>query len=387
MMRKYVSILVLLAMAFGFVAFQCSSTELTSARLYIQQKNYPKAIEVLEQEVVKNPNSAEGFYLLGYVYGEEGEIEKMIENFDKSLKVDKSFEANISDSKKFHWQDKFNKGVGLFNRATKSTSEDTSKMFFDRSIKSFEDAILCQPDSVDTYKNLVFAYLNMGLEDEAIVPMKKIIEMSHSADSYAMLGEIYYNRGIALMNSYIDTQNVEDSTQAMEYYDTTIELLENGRKYHPEDSNMLMILSNAYVNADRLDEAMAAFEKGVESDPENKLYRYNYGVLLLGANEFDKASVQFEKAVDIDPEYTNALYNLGVTYVKWGTTMREAHLDDTDYTEYKDKFKLALDPLKTYLEFEPEDAKVWELLGKIYANLGMSEESKESFDKADMYRS
>jgi Flp pilus assembly protein TadD len=67
--------------------------------------------------------------------------------------------------------------------------------------------------------------------------------------------------------------------------------------------------------------------------------------------------------------------------------MREAHLDDTDYTEYKVKFKLALDPLKTYLEFEPEDAKVWELLGKIYANLGMSEESKESFDKADMYRS
>ena len=386
-MRKYVSILALSAMLFGIVAFQCSSTELTSARLYIQQKNYPKAIEVLEQEIAKNPNSAEGFYLLGYVYGEQGDIDKMIENFDKSLKIDKSFESNISDSRKFHWQDQFNKGVGLFNRATKTTNEDTSQIFFDKSIKSFENAILCQPDSVDTYKNLVFAYLNVGMEDEAVSPLKKIIEMSHSADSYAMLGEIYYNKGIALMNNYIDTKNAEDSVKANEYYNKTIELLEEGRKYHPDDSDMLLILSNSYVNANRLDEAMASFEKGVEKDPDNKFYKYNYGVLLLGANEYEKAAEQFKAAADIDPGYTNALYNLGVTYVKWGSEMREAALEqDENNKDYQEKFRLALDPLKKYLEFTPDDSKVWELLGKIYANLGMSEESKEAFDKADMYR-
>ena len=109
--------------------------------------------------------------------------------------------------------------------------------------------------------------------------------------------------------------------------------------------------------------------------------------LLLGANEFEKAIVQFQGAADIDPEYTNALYNLGVTYVKWGSEMREATLDvDETNKEYQKKFKLALDPLKKYLEITPEDAKVWELLGKIYANLGMSEESKEAFEKADLYR-
>ena len=101
-MRKFVSILALIAMVLGMAAFQCSSTELTSARLYIQQKNYDKAIEVLEQEVAKNPNSSEGLYLLGYVHGENRNIEKMIENFDKSLKVDDFFESNITDSKNFH---------------------------------------------------------------------------------------------------------------------------------------------------------------------------------------------------------------------------------------------------------------------------------------------
>ena len=56
------------------------------------------------------------------------------------------------------------------------------------------------------------------------------------------------------------------------------------------------------------------------------------------------------------------------------------------HKEYQEKFTSALDPLKKYLEVTPEDSKVWELLGKIYANLGMSEESKEAFDKADLYR-
>jgi tetratricopeptide (TPR) repeat protein len=374
-------------MVFGIAAFQCSSTELTSARLYIQQKNYDKAIEVLNQEVSKNPKSAEGFYLLGYVYGEKGNIEKMIEYFDKSLEINNSFAANISDSRKFHWQDQFNKGVGLFNRGAKTTDEDTSKIYFDRSIKSFENAILCEPDSVDTYKNLVFGYLNAGMEDEAVSPLEKIIEMTHSADSYAMLGEIYYNKGIALFNDYIATNNAEDSVKAMDYYNKTIKLLEEGRKYHPEDSDMLLILSNSYVNANRLDEAMASFEKGVESDPDNKFYKYNYGVLLLGANEYEKAAKQFKGATEIDPEYTNALYNLGVTYVKWGSELREATMEtDENNLEYQEKFKLALDPLKKYLEYNPDDGKVWELLGKIYANLGMSEESKEAFDKADMYR-
>jgi tetratricopeptide (TPR) repeat protein len=386
-MRKYVSILALLAMVLGIAAFQCSSTELTSARLYIQQKNYQKAIEVLQQEISKNPNSAEGHYLLGYVYGEEGDIEKMIENFDKSLKIDKSFETNISDSKKFHWQDQFNRGVGLFNRASKTAAEDTSQMYFDRSIKSFENAILCEPDSVDTYKNLVFAYLNVDMEEEAIAPLKQIIERSHSADSYAMLGEIYYNRGIDLMNNYMETDNAEDSVKAIEYYNMTIKLLNEGRKYHPDDSDMLLILSNSYVNADRLDEAMASFEQGVKSDPDNKFYKYNYGVLLLGANEYEKAAAQFKAAADLDPSYTNALYNLGVTYVKWGSELREATLEtDENNKEYQEKFKFALDPLKQYLEITPDDSKVWELLGKIYANLGMSDESKEAFDKADMYR-
>ena len=172
----------------------------------------------------------------------------------------------------------------------------------------------------------------------------------------------------------------------MKSFDNAIQILEKGKDVHPSDPDILLILSNAYINANKLDVAMDAFKAGIAAEPNNKIYRYNYGVLLLGANDFAAAAEQFEKAIEVDTEYENAYYNLGVTYVKWGTKLREANIEDETNTQYLDKFKASLMPLNKFLEFKPEDATVWDLLGKVYANLGMSEESKNAFDKADQYR-
>jgi len=78
-------ILVITALFLGivFTGFQCSSTELTSAKLYIQQKNYDKALEVLKKDVEKNPQSDEGYYLMGGIYGEKGQYDQMVDAYNK----------------------------------------------------------------------------------------------------------------------------------------------------------------------------------------------------------------------------------------------------------------------------------------------------------------
>jgi tetratricopeptide (TPR) repeat protein len=52
---------------------------MTSAKLYIQQKNYDKAMESLKKEVEKNPKSDEGWYYMGVVYGEKEQYGEMME--------------------------------------------------------------------------------------------------------------------------------------------------------------------------------------------------------------------------------------------------------------------------------------------------------------------
>ncbi len=386
-MKKALSILVLLSMVLGLSAFACASTELTSAKLYVQQKNYDKAIEALEKETTKNPKSDEGFYLLGYVYGEQGNLEAMVENFDKSLAVSNKFEKTITDYNQFQWQDNFNKGVGLFNRGTKVNSEDSSKMFYDKSVERFQNCTQILPDSVGAYQNMVYSLMNGGRDSELEVPLLKIIELNHSVDAYVDLSKVYSNQAIVLMNSFLEHKNIDDSIKAMAIYDIEIALLEEGQKLYPGDSKILAQLSNAYVDADRLDVAMETFQKGIENDPTNEVYRYNYGVLLLGAEDYEAAVEQFDKAIEIKEDYTSAYYNLGVSYLKWGADLQEVAIEaDSEDVTYKEKFGMALAPLERYLEDNPEDASIWNYLGRVYANLGDTEKSQEAFDKADLYK-
>lgn len=378
-MKRLLSSLALLAMVLGVVAFQCSSKEITSAKLYIQQENMNKAKEVLEEEVAKNPQSDEGYFLLGYVNGQQGNVDAMVENFDKSLAISNKFEEKIHQEKVALWAESFNKGVGYFNKATKAGTEDSTKMYYDQAIQQFTYAVELEPDSLNTYQNLVFTLVQVDREEDAIPYLETLIEKSNSPDSYVSLGELYSNKGKELMAS--------DSTAAMEQYNKAIAVLEKGRKAHPDNADILLLLSNAYIAADKMDVAMDAFKAGVAKEPENQYYRYNYGVLLLGAELYEEAAEQFEQAVKIDPEYTNALYNLGVTYVKWGSDMR-VKMEEAEQTgtEYKEKFELALVPLSKYLELKPEEPAVWELVGKVQANLGNQEESLKAFEKADEYR-
>lgn len=373
-------VIAFLMLSMIFVGYQCGSTEITSAKLYIQQKNWDKAIDVLQKEISKNPKSDEGFYLLGLVYGEQGNFEQMVSSYDKSLAVSKNFEKNISDSKKYFWAQAFNRGVGLYQRGVKSTDTDSAQIFFDKSITDFKSAIMIEPDSGDTYKNLAFVYLSKGDNEAAVAPLKQLIEREKSLDGYKFLGEIYYVNGTNLKNQGKDAE-------AKEEFNKSIATLEEGLKQYPNNSDLLLTLSNSYIGADRTTEAIEPFKKGVEADPENKYYRYNYGVLLLGIEDFAGAETQFKKAVEIDPNYDNAIYNLGVTYLKWGTYLnKKADEEGKVSDEYKAKYQLALPYLEKAVQMKDANAQTWELLGRVYSVLGMQDDANNAFKKADEMR-
>src|SRR5512135_1119830 len=100
---KLFKIVIVLLAGLAFAGFQCSSTEMTSAKLYIQQKNYDKALDALQKEIAKNPKSAEGYYYLGYVYGEKDQYGDMIDAFNKSLAISNEFKSQIDDQNKYFW--------------------------------------------------------------------------------------------------------------------------------------------------------------------------------------------------------------------------------------------------------------------------------------------
>lgn len=377
-----------------FTGFSCSSSSLTGARLYIQQKNYDKAYDVLQTEVAKNPQSDEGYYLLGYVYGERGQMDSMLVAFDKSLAISKLYEKDITDYRKFYWANEFNKGVGYFQKGNSTSSPDSIKIFYGKSIEAFKAATMLEPDSSNTVKNLAFVYMNAGKYDEAIAPFQKLIDLEKSRDGYYYLGLIYFDKARKAKDQYSESHDAQDSLKYMELYRKAIKVLEEGRKNYPNDSDILVTLSNSYIGAHEIKIAMQAFKAGVEQDPNNKYYHYNYGVLLLGAKDFQAAIDQFDKAIGIDPNYVNAQYNLGVTYLKWGDFLnQQADSLGMKNPNYKQRieaaneyFKKAVPILEKAVALDDKQADMWETLGKAYSITGKEKEAKNAFDRADQLR-
>jgi tetratricopeptide (TPR) repeat protein len=371
---------VFLVLGMLLMGYQCSSTEITSAKLYIQQKNYDKALEVLQKEIQKNPKSDQGYYLMGVVYSEKGDYPNMVESFNQSLAISKTYETDIKNHKYRIWLNVINRGVAFFDRAMKSQNNDSSMIYYDKAINDFKAASEIEPDSLESYKNLAFVYIKMDDFESAIAPLEKIIALEKDKDGYKYLGEIYNVIGTNLKNQ-------GKNEEAKNYFNKAIDVLSEGRRLYPDDTDMLLFLSNAYIGADRIAEATSQFEAGVKAEPNNKYYRYNYGVLLLGAENYEEAEEQFKEALKIDPNYNNATYNLGVTYLKWGLAIqKKAEAENKIDESYKEKYRLALPYLEKAVEMPEADANTWELLGRVYSVLGMTDEANKAFNKADSLR-
>ena len=377
MLKRTIAISVL-AVYLALTAFQCASTEMTTAKLYIQQKNPDKALEALEKEVAKNPKNDEAYFLMGNIYGEKAEYEKMLEAYDKSLAISKKFEANINNNKYKFWADNYQKGAAYFNLGIKANDQDTAKIFYNKALEAFNTAIKILPDTPSAYQSAAYVYLNLGQIDKSVEPLETVYKRQpKNLQVIKILGEVY----LAI------AEKVENNDEKNKIYEKALSMLHEAKKNFPNDQEILIELSNVYIQANRVNEALEIFAENVKLDPNNKSFRYNYGVVLLNAKKYAEAEEQFKKALEIDPEFINATYNLAVTYIKWAAEIREkAETEQKKDDTYKEKYAAAEPLLKKYLEKNPKNPELWNLLGKIYANLGRNQESMEAFKKADELR-
>ncbi len=386
-MKKILISLSILSMVLGITAFECASAELTGAKMYINQKQYAKAKDILLKEVQKNPKSDEGWFLLGGLYSEEGNITEMLKSFDNSLAVSKKFEPQILDYKKYTWQTSFNKGVSFFNNAIKTTKEDSMKIFFGKAIDQFNNSIACEPDSTIGYENVAAAYLNMGETDSAIPVMEKLVALGRPAFAFSRLGQIFLMKGSQKMDTFAATKNAADSTGALEWYNKAVNVLEKGRTKFPTDSEILLQLGNAYYSSNKLAVAMESFKALAEKPGASKEVQYAYGVVLLKSKKYQEAVSIFENVLKIDSENLDANYNLAATFISWGNDQRdEAIKKESNDKVYLDKYRSAAPYLEKYLKIKPTEGRVWLSLGQVYANLGEKDKAEEAFKKAEQYK-
>lgn len=370
------------------MGFQCSSPNITSGKLYLQQyqssknqEKLDKAQEAFEKEITEKPNSAEGWYWIGHVHAEKREYGKLQEAWSKAKQLGGKTTQEIENYRLSYWGQAFNHGANTFKKAQLTKSDALYK----EAAETFGAAVMLEPDSSAKYNAYVyqaFALMGMGDTEAAREPLAKQIEENPTAEAYSALGQLMVMDANA-------AKKAGDTEGATAKYDEALTLLNRAIADFPENPDLNNELLNTYIAADRVKEAVEKFKTYADSNPKDAGAQYAAGTALLQINEYEDAATYLERALNIDPENASALYNVAVAYLRWGANVRSAD-DSTDpdakQTDFKSIIKKAIPFLQKLVEMQPDVASNWDLAGKIYATIGMTKEAEDAYNKADALR-
>ncbi len=399
-MKRYypIAVLVLAAVFIATTGFQCGSAELTSAKLYINQKNYAKAEESLLKEIAKNDKNEEAWFLLGQVRYEEKKLGPSLEAFTRAQGISDAHKADITRYRLGIWQSAFNDGVRFFN-----AGRDTAS-YYEKAHDQFTVAMAAEPDSTATYYVAARAASAMKDDQTAIGYLETGLKKNPNyVDAAVMLGELHYGAALQKLEAKDEKGYNAELASALTAFETAY-------KIAPDNQVTINALIEVYERTKNPGKALAITREAVAKDPANKVYRYAYGVFLLkqaeqtAADNFDSAAAryeesvaQFKKAVEIDPNYADANYNCGVAYLNWGVALK-SELDrkteakkgwkpkdarEEQYYNYKEKFSLALPYLEKAAESRSDDAALWQQLGRVYTLLNMPDKAKMAFEHVE----
>ncbi len=208
---------------------------------------------------------------------------------------------------------------------------------------AFKLALDANPENPYYNNAIAFAYLRSNMVDDAISHYHKAIKLNPLDEWTALvcntLGLVYidmkmdfqaaisaFQAGLVLDNSnyelHIELADVYESqgchSEAIKEYCEAIKVDENNYLAYAK-------LGLALWENNNIDEALVAYNKALELNPECDTAYNNLGILQIDALADNKEALRcFLKAIDINPSYTLAYFNAGRAYENLGLAQEAA---------------------------------------------------------------
>jgi tetratricopeptide (TPR) repeat protein len=196
------------------------------------------------------------------------------------------------------------------------------------------------------------------------------------------LGEEYKD---AEINATLSLNNHVDKLLDAKEFDKAIISVNSVLEIFPNNIDALISMVNIYLQKEDVANTEVYINKALAIDANNKQLYYILGTSYIQLKQNDKAAEALSKAIEIDPEYNQALYQLGAHYYNWAAETRTAAMNlDMKDPKAKDLekranelFTLALIPLEKYIEKNPNEKSILDILYKTNTKLGRIEKGQE----------
>jgi len=288
---------------------------------FMRNGNLNAAAEAFAAVVKEAPDFAPAHLNLGLVREEQGHHEEAIASFQKALLLNPKL-----------------RGANLFLGIAEYRLNH-----LDEALPILRKETMAYPKDANAWMWLGVVELGLEHAEEAVDALDKAAKLApNNAD-------ILYHRGQAHLlvsrNSY-ERMFKEDpkswrvhqvlgqvASEGEHYTDAIYEYLE-AIKLAPTQPGLHEELGSVYRNANKMDEAEAAFQRELEVDPHNVLARYKLGVLVMEKGDGPRAKKLIEAALQEKPGLLHADYNLGrVEKLLGNDAAAVAHLEKATTTD------------------------------------------------------
>ena len=312
-MRPNILLLLINLIAFTITAQKQKKPKLSVAESYLNDGEYSDAIGEIERATnyEKLKDSQKTWWLRARIYMTidtanaavvDNPLDKAIASFKKTEELGETTKLNLITNtiitydglKDSYWAYYFQIGSESFN--TKD---------FESALDAFTSAQKLKPSDSNGYFNASLAAHNLEKWDIA----KKNYQLA--IDNGAKLDQLYLLYSTAILAS-------EDNEEG---YEKALKVIQDGKKNHPDNADLVKNEFSIYLKLGKMDEAKSNIEKQLESEPDNSRLYFNLGVLEeeLGNKEASKKA--YEASIEKDPEYYDAYYNLAAMLINDANTV------------------------------------------------------------------
>jgi tetratricopeptide (TPR) repeat protein len=362
---------------------------LNLATYYIEQKEFNRALELLEASKVEGSGDPDLLVLLTRAYLGVGSSEK-------ASRTAQELSTISGDNAKLHFS------LGLLFAEQGQPAE---------AIRQFQLIPMLERD-YETYQNLGLAYTKVGDQDGARASFEAAMRLApQRPESYIALSRIY---------------------AALHQPDQAVFLLSEANKQAPDRTDVVFALAESLIRIKRFDQAENVLSDSIRRQPSNAMLWQARGDLFNRQHLDEQALAAYQKSLQIDPKWIDSRVGLAQIYQRTGKieqarTEYEAvlhvaphsvqgntgmgdiafqsnHLDEaTTYLERafadqpgnseagellatirvrEGKYTEADGLLRKLIVIDPDNARIHYLEGRVLVKLGRNDDSQLEFEKA-----
>lgn len=374
-------IILTLVAAAALQTASAQTSAVTNAVLYQRQGTLDKAKAEIDKAVVneKTSGKAKTWYTRGEIYegmvmspiykkslGSEDGSKVAYEAYSKALSLDgKDGEYGKQASAKLD---------GLYGMALNAGVESYNSKDFTKALDSYRMAQQIKPQDTTAYLYAAYA--------------------AEAAENFAGAKEMYGKlQGIGYQSPQMYGRMLQIARQQKDDA-AAMKVVQDALKTYPNNKSFMLEELNMYLSAGRGKEALDKIDRAIAADPTNgNLYAVK-GSIMDQDKKPAEALVAYRKAVEVDPNNFDANYNLGIyNYNKAAELYTKASkMSLADYqksggkkleADGKKYFQDSLPYFEKALELQPDDRGTMSALQKVYLRLDRKADSERIMSKMD----